>query len=107
MNTVCKTGNDHLTSLRDGRAVYIDGELATDVTTHPAFRNAVHIAAALYDHQAHPDNVERVTFAREAAGDGYARINRCWQMPASYEELMARRRAMSEWAELWCGFLVL
>ena len=34
----CKTGEDHLGSLRDGRAVYIDGERVADVTAHPAFR---------------------------------------------------------------------
>ena len=33
---ICKTGEDHLRSLRDC-PVYIDGERA-DVTTHPAFR---------------------------------------------------------------------
>jgi len=37
----CKTGAEHVASLRDGRAVYIDGERVSDVTTHPAFRNAV------------------------------------------------------------------
>ena len=84
MNTVCKNGADHLKSLRDGRAVYIDGERVADVTTHPAFRNAVQSAAALYDHQARPENIERMTFARgDAAGGGYARINRCWQLPRS------------------------
>ena len=40
-----KTGADHLAALRDGREVYIDGERVADVTTHPAFRNAVHAAA--------------------------------------------------------------
>ena len=53
---ICKTGADHLRSLRDGRAVYIDGERVADVTTHPAFRNAVYTAAALYDHQGRPEN---------------------------------------------------
>ena len=101
-----KTGADHLTSLRDGRAIYIDGTRVGDVTTHPAFRNAVHSAAALYDYQARPENIERMTFARDGgASDGYARINRCWQLPTSYEELVARRRALSKWAELSCGFL--
>ena len=99
-----KTGADHLAALRDGRTVYIDGELVADVTTHPAFRNTVRSAAALYDHQAHPENRERLTFA-PPPGDGYARINRCWQLPRSYAELVARREAMSEWAELSCGFL--
>src|SRR5579863_5383630 len=101
-----KSGADHLKSLRDGRAVYIDGELVADVTTHPAFRNAVQSAASLYDYQARPENLERMTFARNGARGGgpYARLNRSWQMPTSYDELVARRRAMSEWAELSCGF---
>ena len=101
-----KTGADHLRSLRDGRAVYIDGERVADVTTHPAFRNAVHTAAALYDHQARPENLERLTFIPErAGGDGYRRVNRCWHLPRNQAELVERRRAMTEWAELSCGFL--
>jgi len=99
-----KTGADHLAALRDGREVYIDGERVADVTTHQAFRNAVRQVAALYDYQARPDNVERMTFASPAAG-GYARINRCWQLPTSHAELVARRQAMAEWAEQSGGFL--
>src|SRR5204863_3391804 len=103
---ICKTGEDHLRSLRDGRAVYIDGERVDDVTTHPAFRNACAAAAALYDYQARPENRERMTFAPESAGaGGYARINRAWQKPKSYGDLVERRRALVEWAELSCGFL--
>ena len=30
----CKTGAEHIKSLRDGRTVYIDGKLVDDVTTH-------------------------------------------------------------------------
>ena len=92
-----KTGADHLAALRDGRAVYIDGELVSDVTTHPAFRNAVHSAAAFYDYQARPENIARMTF-EPTVGPGYARINRCWQMPRSHAELVERRQAMTEWA---------
>ena len=43
----CKTGADHTKSLQDGRTVYIDGERVADVTTHPAYRNAVASAALL------------------------------------------------------------
>ena len=103
-----KTGADHLAALRDGRQVYIDGELVDDVTTHPAFRNAVYQAAALYDYQARPENRERMTFTPSSAngpGAGYARINRCWQLPRSHAELVERRKAMTEWAEQSCGFL--
>jgi len=101
-----KTGAEHLTSLRDGRAVYIDGERVADVTEHPAFRNACRAAAALYDYQCDPANIERMTFAPEATGAaGYRRINRAWQRPRSHAELVARRKALVSWAELTCGFL--
>ena len=50
--TTAKTGAEHIRSLQDGRTVYIDGKLVADVTTHPAFRNSVRSAAALYDFQA-------------------------------------------------------
>jgi 4-hydroxyphenylacetate 3-monooxygenase len=100
-----KTGAEHLAALRDGREVYIDGARVADVTTHPAFRNACAAAASLYDYQARPENIERLTFAPPAGKNGHRRINRCWQLPRCYDELVARRRAMSEWAELSCGFL--
>jgi 4-hydroxyphenylacetate 3-monooxygenase len=44
-----KSGNEHLSSLRDGRIVYIGSERVDDVTTHPAFRNAARSIAAIYD----------------------------------------------------------
>jgi 4-hydroxyphenylacetate 3-monooxygenase len=99
-----KTGADHLAALRDGREVYIDGDRVADVTTHPAFRNAVHAAAGLYDYQARPENLEQMTFS-PPPGAGYARINRCWQLPRSHAELIERRKALSEWAAQSCGYL--
>src|SRR4029077_14081428 len=99
-----KTGADHLASLRDGREVYIDGERVADVTAHPAFRNTTRAAAALYDYQARPENLGRMTFPAPSAG-GFARVHRCWQLPRSHAELVERRHSMSEWAELSCGFL--
>ncbi len=98
----CKTGAEHLAALNDGRAVYIDGERVLDVATHPAFTNAVHSAAALYDFQARPENLEWMTFAPSAGG---RRINRCWQVPRSHEELVARRHALTAWAEQSAGFV--
>jgi 4-hydroxyphenylacetate 3-monooxygenase len=102
----CKTGAEHLASLRDGRAVYIDGERVADVTTHQAFRNAVRSAAALYDFQSRPENLERMTFAPIGAyPGGRRRINRCWQRPRNLEELVQRRQALGAWAEQSGGFV--
>ena len=33
-------GTEYLDSIRDGRRVYVGGELVEGVTTHPAFCNA-------------------------------------------------------------------
>jgi 4-hydroxyphenylacetate 3-monooxygenase len=100
--TVARTGAQHIASLRDGRTVYIDGQLVPDVTTHPAFRNSVRSAAALYDFQAQPENVELMTFTPEGSD---RRVNRAWQMPRNYEEMVQRRKALQAWARLSYGFM--
>jgi 4-hydroxyphenylacetate 3-monooxygenase len=100
--TVAKTGAEHIASLRDGRTVYIDGKLVPDVTTHPAFRNAVQSAGALYDFQAQPQNIELMTFQPEGSS---RRVNRAWQMPRSYDEMVQRRKALQAWAGVHCGFM--
>ncbi|MCS5656753.1 MAG: 4-hydroxyphenylacetate 3-monooxygenase, partial [Dehalococcoidia bacterium] len=53
-----KTGQDHLDSLRDGRSVYLNGQLVGDVVDHPAYRNAIRSTAGLYDFQAASENRE-------------------------------------------------
>ncbi len=98
----CKTGAEHIKSLQDGRTVYLDGQLVGDVTEHKAFRNSVHSAAALYDFQARPENIELMTFQPNGSN---RRVNRGWQMPRNYDEMVQRRKALQAWASLSCGFL--
>jgi 4-hydroxyphenylacetate 3-monooxygenase len=98
----CKTGPEHIQSLRDGRTVYVDGMLVDDVTTHPAYRNAVASAARLYDYQSRPENLELMTFLPEG---GTRRVSRCWQMPRDYDQLVQRRKALQAWAQLSYGFM--
>jgi 4-hydroxyphenylacetate 3-monooxygenase len=98
----CKTGAEHIKSLKDGRTVYIDGKLVADVTEHVAFRNSVQSAAMLYDFQAKPENIELMTFKPNGAN---RRVNRAWQMPRNYSEMVQRRKAMQAWAQLSYGFM--
>src|SRR5262245_55431779 len=98
----CKTGAEHIKSLQDGRTVYLDGKPVGDVTVHPAFRNAVKSAGMLYDFQAQPENIELMTFQPNGAN---RRVNRAWQMPRDYAEMVRRRKAMQAWAELSYGFM--
>ena len=100
--TTCKTGAEHLKSLKDGRTVYIDGRLVADVTEHPAFRNSVRSAAMLYDFQSQPENLEFMTFVPEGSN---RRVNRAWQMPRNHAEMVQRRKALQAWAALHYGFM--
>nr|WP_315598719.1 4-hydroxyphenylacetate 3-hydroxylase N-terminal domain-containing protein [uncultured Cupriavidus sp.] len=97
-----KTGTQHIAMLRDGREVYIDGKRVTDVTSHPAFRNSIRSYANLYDFQARPENVEKMTFQPEGTSN---RVSRIWQLPTSYNELVERRHMLEAWTELHYGFM--
>lgn len=96
-----KDGAAHLRALDKDREVYLGGERIARVADHPAFANSCRSAAALYDFQAAPGNVERMTFETDTG----RRVNRAWQMPRSRAELVARRAALTDWAALHGGFL--
>jgi 4-hydroxyphenylacetate 3-monooxygenase len=96
-----KTGAQHIASLRDGREVYLDGELVADVTTHPAFRGAVASIGRMFDFQSASENRDLMTFETETG----TRANRIWQLPDSYDALVERRRGLEAWTELHAGFM--
>lgn len=97
-----KDGRQHIDSLRDGRRIFIDGTCVDDPVSHPAFRNTIRSAAGLFDYQAQPQNLDRMTFVSPRTGN---RVSRMWQLPTSYAELVERRQALESWAELTCGML--
>ena len=97
-----KDGARYIASLRDGRTIYLNGELVENLVDHPAFRNTIRSYGRVYDFQAHPENIEKMTFASPDTGE---RVNRTWQLPTSYAELVARREALERWSELHYGFL--
>ena len=87
-----KSGTQHTASLRDGRQIYLDGTIASDVTEHPAYRNAVQSVASLYDFQSAAENRDLMTY--EIPGSNGERANRIWQLPKSHADLVERRRAL-------------
>jgi 4-hydroxyphenylacetate 3-monooxygenase len=97
-----KTGADHLRALRDGRTIMLDGEVITEHVSHPAFRKVIETGAALYDYSAHPDHREAMTFRSPTSG---ASVSRAWQLPTTYEELVARRRAIERVAAQTWGWV--
>ncbi len=96
-----KTGADHINSIQDGRQVYLDGEVVGDVTTSPAYRNAVATTGSLYDFVAAPENRELMTYTTPDGGP----FNRIWQLPRTRDELIERRRALEAWSELHLGYM--
>ncbi|HII3732159.1 TPA: 4-hydroxyphenylacetate 3-hydroxylase N-terminal domain-containing protein [Pasteurella multocida] len=69
------TGEEYLASLRDGRKVYIYGELVDDVTTHPAFRNAAASVAKLYDALHDPATKDELCWETDTGNGGYTHKN--------------------------------
>jgi len=99
---MARDGQAYLLSLRDSRSIYIDGRKVDDVTTDPGFRGVVQTAAGLYDFQAAPENLERMTFRSPASGE---RVNLAWQMPKTYGDLVRRREAIAAWSAQTCGMI--
>src|SRR3712207_6661517 len=97
-----KTGAEHIARLRDGREVYLQGEKVGDVTVHPAYRNVVRSTAELFEFATNPTNRELMTFESPDTGEP---VNRIWQLPTCYDELIQRRHALEAWARLHVGFM--
>ena len=89
------TGQDYLDSIRDGRRVYVGGELVEDVTAHPAFRNAAHSFAMIYDRKRAPENRDVMTF--EEDGETFSSY---FLLPRTREDLQRRfetHRRIASW----------
>ncbi len=97
-----KNGERHISSLRDGRQVFLNGDAVEDVTTDPAFKNVVASVGRLYDFQSASENQDLMTFEVPDTG---ARANRIWQLPGSFDDLVERRKGLEAWTELHGGFL--
>ncbi|GAA3055459.1 4-hydroxyphenylacetate 3-hydroxylase N-terminal domain-containing protein [Pseudonocardia yunnanensis] len=97
------TGDEYIESLRDGREVYLYGEKVADVTTHPAFRNAVRMTARLYDSMHDPAKAEVLTTPTDTGSTGVT--HPFFRTPHSAEDLKADRDAIAEWARMTYGFM--
>lgn len=99
---MAKNGTMHIESLRDGRRIFIDGAIVENHVDHPAFRESILSSAKLYDYQLQPENLEKMTFPSPRTGEP---VSKMWQLPKCYEELVERRRALTEMAQLSFGFM--
>ena len=97
------TGDEYIESLRDGREVHLYGERVADVTTHPAFRNAVRMTARLYDALHVPENQAVLTAPTDTGSGG--QTMRYFRASRSAEDLVGDRDAIAAWARLTYGWM--
>jgi 4-hydroxyphenylacetate 3-monooxygenase len=97
-----RTGEQYLEALREGRAVFINGERVTDVSAHPAFEQAARAVARLYDIASDPANAE-LMLTDSPYGEG--QINVANMIPRSREDLVRRRRGLRRWSEATFGLM--
>ncbi|MBN9797465.1 MULTISPECIES: 4-hydroxyphenylacetate 3-hydroxylase family protein [Pseudonocardia] len=97
------TGDEYIESLKDDREVYLYGEKVADVTTHPAFRNAVRMTARLYDALHDPTRAEKLTVPTDTGSSGVT--HPFFRTPHSVEDLRKDREAIAEWARMTYGFM--
>jgi 4-hydroxyphenylacetate 3-monooxygenase len=95
-----RTSKEFLESLRDDRAVFIDGERIKDVTTDPRLAGAARSLAELYDMQHDAALVDRMTFSSPTSG---ARVGLSFIEPHAVDDLIRRRDMVKIWMDATCG----
>lgn len=83
-----RTGEDYRASIRDGRAVYVNGETVEDVTRHPMFKPLVDIRARIYDMQHEAATAPIMTYRD---GEEVHAVNN--KLPHTQDDWWAKRRA--------------
>jgi 4-hydroxyphenylacetate 3-monooxygenase len=97
-----RRGDEYVEGLRDGRAVFLDGERVADVTTHPAFAEPIRRIAERYDLARSPEHQPITMYVDPDSGGRYGTM---WLIPRTAEDLEARRRVHRFWAEASYGLM--
>lgn len=97
------TGDEYIKSLQDDREVWIYGERVKDVTTHPAFRNSIRMAARLYDAMHKPELQDKLMVPTDTGSGG--KTMSFFRTPHSVEDLKKDRVAIETWARMSYGWL--
>ncbi|WP_243290932.1 4-hydroxyphenylacetate 3-hydroxylase family protein [Bacillus sp. FJAT-47783] len=94
-------GQEYLESLKDGRAVYLNGEKIADVTEHPAYQNSARSIARMYD-ALHDPEMGKILTTETEYGD---QTHKFFKTPKSAQDLLESRDAIAQWARLSYGFM--
>jgi len=95
-----RNGAEVLAGLRDGRAVFIDGERVADVTRDPRFAGGARTLASLYDLQHKPELQDELTYISPTTGD---RVGLSFIEPKTHDDLRRRRVMVKHWHDWTLG----
>jgi len=97
-----RTPDEYLESIRDGRVVYLDGDVVEDVTTDPRTRDDAQSAADEFNRYHDPKVKDIFVMTDPETGE---ETDRFLMMPRSSEDLKARARAIDFAQETGMGRL--
>ncbi len=97
-----RTPDEYLESIRDGRVVYLDGDVVEDVTTDPRTRDSAQAAADEFNRYHDPKVKDIFVMTDPETGE---ETDRFMMMPRSTEDLKARARAIDFAQETGMGRL--
>ncbi len=97
-----RTPDEYLESIRDGRVVYLDGDVVEDVTTDPRTRDSAQSAADEFNRYHDPKVKDIFVMKDPETGE---ETDRFLMMPKSTEDLKARARAIDFAQETGMGRL--
>src|SRR5690606_23161923 len=100
---MARTGLDYRRKIETRKVnAFIGGEKVDRIAEHPAFANVIRTVARLYDITSDPANAESLTHEDPETGKRY---NNMWLLPRSREDLDARNRVHTAWANATWGLL--
>lgn len=97
-----RTGREYIEGLRDGRSLYVNGELVRDVTRYPPFQGVIRTLADLYDRQHDPAYKDLLTYPSPTSG---APVSTSFIMAKSWDEMQQRVRGERVRCELTYGLM--
>ena len=97
-----RTGQQYIEGLRDGRSIYVNGELVRDVTSYPPFRGVIRTLADLYDRQHDPAYKDLLTYPSPTSG---VPVSTSFIMPKTPAEMEQRVRGERARCELTYGLM--
>ncbi len=86
-----RTGQDYRESIRDGRAIFMNGEKIDDATSHPAFKPLVDVRARIYDMAHEVDYHDVMSYSDPESNE---RNNIGYRLPKSQNDWADKRAAI-------------